>query len=85
MTPARGGRDMKVAKKKKWTMPKWMELYRNCIVNTGGNAIEDMVNGDANPQVNLPLSTLQACVKSQVALLALLHVRECLNNGPARR
>ena len=56
-----------------WAMPKWMEKYREHIVNTGGNQIEAMVNGNASPLVNLPLSTLQACVKSQVALLQQLH------------
>lgn len=58
---------------KKWKMPKWMEPYREYIVNTGGNSVEDMVNGNADPLTNLPLSTLQACVKSQVALLQHLH------------
>lgn len=60
-------------RKKKWKMPKWMEQYRYFICNTGGNDIEDMMNGNADPRVNLPLSTLQACVKSQVLLLELLH------------
>ena len=61
---------------KKWMMPKWMIPYGVYIVNTGGNSIESMVNGDADPRVNLPLSMLQACVKSQVAMLTSLH-----NNG----
>ncbi len=56
-----------------WTMPEWMEPYREYIRNTGGNVIEDMVNGNANPLVNLPLSTLQACVKSQVSMLEGFH------------
>lgn len=62
---------MKKGKKKKrgWVMPGWMESYRALIVNTGGNSIEDMMNGNESPLINLPLSTLQACVKSQVALL----------------
>ena len=58
---------------KKWKMPAWMEPLRGWIVNAGGNRIEDMVNGNADPYVNLPLSTLQACVKSEVALLTNLH------------
>ena len=57
----------------KWTMPEWMEPYRKHIRNTGGNTIEELVNGDARPDVNLALSTLQACVKSQVSLLMHLH------------
>ena len=56
-----------------WTMPEWMEPYREFIGNTGGNEIEDMVNGNASPIINLPLSTLQACVKSQVSMLLRLH------------
>ena len=56
-----------------WTMPKWMEPYRKHIRNTGGNTIERMMNGNADPVVNLPLSTLQTCVKSQVSLLMHLH------------
>jgi hypothetical protein len=58
---------------KKWTMPKWMEPYRECIRNTGGNTVEQLMNGNDRPDVNLPLSTLQACVKSQVSLLLQLR------------
>jgi len=65
-------------KKKKWKMPEWMERYRVDIVNTGGNKVEDMMNGNADPFVNLPLSTLQACVKSQVHLLHRLYDRGML-------
>ena len=61
-----------------WVMPDWMEPFRELIVNTGGNEIERMVNGNADPLINLPLSTLQACVKSQVTLLELLHERGSL-------
>ena len=56
-------------KKRKWKMPKWMEPFRDDICNTGGNTVEEMVNGNADPLTNLPLSTLQACVKSQICLL----------------
>lgn len=62
----------------KWTMPEWMEPFRESICNTGGNSVEDMMNGHANPRVNLPLSTLQACVKSQVLLLENLRKRKIL-------
>lgn len=58
-----------------WRMPQWMERYRDLIVSTGGNSIEAMVNGQADPFINLPLSTLQACVKSQVALLEQLSAK----------
>jgi hypothetical protein len=63
----------KHVKPKKWTMPAWMKPYAEHIFNTGGNDIEDMMNGDASPLINLPLFTLQACVKSQVLLLEILH------------
>jgi hypothetical protein len=63
---------------RKWKMPKWMEKYRSLIQNTGGNDIESMQNGNANPQINLPLSTLQACVKSQVSLLYVLKEKGLL-------
>lgn len=56
-----------------WKMPEWMEPFRKFITNTGGNPVERMMNGNADPQINLPLSTLQACVKSQVALMEGLH------------
>lgn len=55
------------------SLPEWMRPYLVHIVNTGGNDIEEMFNGDADPRTNLPLSTLQACVKSQVVLLQRLH------------
>jgi hypothetical protein len=55
-----------------------MEQYREHIRNTGGNRVEDMMNGHADPVVNLPLSTLQACVKSQVGLLEELFARGLL-------
>jgi len=61
-----------------WTMPKWMHTYRQHIVNTGGNEIEKLMAGNADPRVNLPLSTLQACVKSQISLLYRLHSAKML-------
>jgi hypothetical protein len=60
-------------------MPRWMEPFRQSIANTGGNSVEEMVNGDADPLINLPLSTLQACVKSQVGLLYALREKGALH------
>ncbi len=57
----------------KWVMPEWMKPYERYIRNTGGGDVTNMVNGNASPLINLPLSTLQACVKSQVSMLILLH------------
>ena len=65
----------------RWKMPRWMKPYRQLIVNTGGNSVEDLVSGHADPRVNLPLSTLQACVKSQVSLLGRLYLGGHLNDS----
>jgi len=65
-----------MAKHIKWTMPQWMEPLQGHIRNTGGNSGWELVKGGASPDVNLPLSTLQACVKSQVSLLISLHKAE---------
>ena len=59
-----------------------MVRYENHITNTGGNDVTEMVNGHADPRVNLPLSTLQACVKSQVILLSRLHKAGWLREKP---
>jgi hypothetical protein len=62
---------------KKWKMPQWMKAYAPLFVNTGIGAtvenIEQMMNSNTNPIVNLPVSTLEACVKSQVAFLHQLQ------------
>ena len=68
-------------KVKSWTMPVWMRPYAGYIVNTGGNDVTEMMNGHADPRINLPLSMLQACVKSQVALLELLHEANALRRN----
>jgi hypothetical protein len=54
---------------KKWTMPKWMEAYRQFFVNTAGNTIEELVNGNTDPLINLPPSTLEFGMKAQVRFL----------------
>lgn len=58
--------------KDQWKMPDWMEEYRELIINTGGNQIEELMSSDTNPWVNLPRSTIEACVKSQIGLLEIL-------------
>ena len=72
---------MKNKTEQQWKMPAWMEPYRKHVCNTGGNDIESMMNGDADPRVNLPLSTLQACVKSQILLLERLNDAGRLGNA----
>lgn len=56
-----------------WTMPKWMKKYESMITNTGGNDVTELFNGNADPFINLPLSTIQAMTKAQIALLVKLH------------
>lgn len=70
---------MRTNQKPAWVAPEWMAEFLPLIVNTGGNSVADMMNGNADPRVNLPLSTLQACVKSQVGLLEVLRVRGVLD------
>jgi hypothetical protein len=46
---------------------------------TGPEVIEDMYNGDTSPLINLPLSTLEACVIAQVHMLGRLHMAGLLS------
>jgi len=69
--------------KKRWTMPDWMRPYAPLFINTGREptvaAIEEMNNGNTDPRINLPLSTLEACVKTQVGFLTRLKNRGALS------
>lgn len=57
-----------------WTMPEWMEPYRELFANTGGNQIEELMNDrTTNHRNNLIRSALIVAVSSQVALLMKLH------------
>lgn len=62
-----------------WKMPMWMWDFVGEFANTGREptiaAIEELYNGNADPLINLPLSTIQFGVKSQVALLYGLRRR----------
>ena len=62
-----------MSNKNEWSMPPWMEKYRDCFNNTGGNSIEDLMNREVNPQVNLPVWVLKVAVESQVNFLLKLH------------
>lgn len=69
--------------KEPWVMPDWMKPYAKHITNTGGNPIEELVNDDgtnSNIFNNAVRALLCASVKSQVALLTILH-REGKLNG----
>lgn len=63
-----------------WSMPEWMRPFAPLITNTGRHdsgdpkVIEQMFNKHTDPRVNLPLSTLEACVIAQVSLLERLRV-----------
>jgi hypothetical protein len=71
-------------KPRKWKMPSWMEPYQLLFANTAGNSIADLMNGNTDPRVNLPLSTLEFGVKSQVALLENLRRNRLLCTGESR-
>jgi hypothetical protein len=64
-------------KPERWKMPAWMTHFAHHFVNTGCQPtveeIERLVNGHTDPQINLPLSTIEFGVKSQVALLNRLY------------
>lgn len=56
--------------KKKWIMQSWIEPYRNLIVNTGGNSIEELMNDkESNMENNYIRTALIVAVKSQISFL----------------
>ncbi len=63
-------------KNEKWTMPEWMEKYREFIGNTGGNSIESLMNDKkTNSFNNVIKAGLIVSVHSQIMLLTVLHDR----------
>lgn len=65
-----------MARRKRWTMPEWMEPYRSLFCNTGGNTVEDLMNRDpkeANVIINAPVALLCVSVEVQVNMLNALH------------
>lgn len=74
-------RRMKAKKPKPWTMPPWMEPYREFINNTGGNSVETLVNDSSIVQVNAPLAMLSHGVQAQVGLLYRLREEGWLREG----
>jgi hypothetical protein len=57
-----------------WTMPEWMEPYRDLFYSTGGNSIEDLMNDhDTNTFNNQIRWVIIVGVRCQVALLERLH------------
>jgi len=59
--------------KKPWTMPTWMEPYRELITDTGGNDVEELIDDTTTIQVNALRAVLAVSVKAQVRLLLRLH------------
>jgi hypothetical protein len=67
-----------------WVMPAWMEPYRELIVNTGGNPVEELINDEkTNAFTNVVRAGLIVAVYSQVRLLTALHQRGLLAEVPA--
>ena len=60
-----------------WKMPDWMKPLAPMFANTGREAnveaIEELFNGTTDPLINLPLSTIEFGIKSQVTLLYILY------------
>lgn len=62
-----------------WTMPKWMESYREYITNTGGNTVEDLMNDhSSNASNNVMRAGLIVSVESQIVLLHKLYKKGLL-------
>lgn len=60
----------------KWTMPEWMESYRDYFYSTGGNTVEELMNALSDPRLsktNAVLFTIAMMAEAQVALLTRLH------------
>lgn len=71
-------------KMKNWKMPARMEPYRDLIVNTGGNSIEDLMNDTKTTMFsNMPRAVLCCCVSSQVVLLKTLLTKNLLKEYKA--
>lgn len=69
-----------MAKKDKvWVMPIWMEPFRVCITNTGGNSVEDLMNNhEATVDNNWVLAALCIAVNAQVQMLEKAHAKGLL-------
>ncbi len=64
---------------KEWTMPEWMEKYRDSFNNTGGNSVERLMNNKTSSEVNEVLAVLAIAVSSQVYLLTALKDKELIS------
>lgn len=60
--------------KDKWVMPEYLEKYRDLIGNTGGNAIEELMNDNhTDAFTNMFRSAMIVSVDSQIRLLERLY------------
>lgn len=67
---------MTETKKEKWQMPEWMEKYREQILETGGNEVEDLIDRLRNEkglsQTNIIVWAMAYAVETQTRLLIRL-------------
>lgn len=76
-------RKRRVFARRYWRMPEWMKPFA-VVVITGSSEpdrvtlVERMINESTDPQINLPVSIIEACVKSQVSMLFVLKEKGCL-------
>lgn len=69
-----------------WTMPVWMEPYRELIGDTGGNPVEELMNDrTTTAQTNMIRAALCVSVSGQVALLYRLRRQGFLTPTTARQ
>ena len=65
-----------------WEMPEWMEQFRDCIGDTGGNPVEWIISlGGKDTKGNIILAAIASCVYSQLSLLTTLHNRGLLKEA----
>jgi hypothetical protein len=58
-------------------MPKWMEPYRQYLID--GRRAEELMNGTrATIQVNAPLALIQMGMEAKIGLLICLHKQNLL-------
>lgn len=66
--------------KKEFIMPAEFEVFRDLIMNTGGNPIEGIMNDHTTTVFNnAPRALICVAVKSQIDLLAALHEKGFLS------
>jgi len=59
-------------------MPNWMEKYRDCFNNTGGNTVEELQNCKSTLDDNAIMAFLAVSMHAQVGLIETLKDRGLL-------